>query len=155
MAGDSLGVSLVRLRAEFDSAKSEVRGTGNSTLTDRMLAMMQLRTLREVKEMVGDLAVKQAVITGFRSRHLMVITGRVLDVLLDPLCHHCEGRGFSGGGRHEQTGPPVICRPCGGSGHRRGAIGRNEPERAFARHMLTLLERSATRAEWEMARRLR
>lgn len=155
MAGDGLGVSLVRLRAEFDSVRSAVRGTGNNSLTERALALMQLRTLRKVREMVGDLAAKQAVVTGFRSRHLMAITGKVLDVLLDPLCHHCEGRGFNGGGRHEQTGPPVLCRPCGGTGHRRATIGRNAPEREFARHMLALLERSATRAEGEMSRRLR
>ena len=155
MAGDGLGVSLVRLRAEFDTARSAVRGTGNNSLTEHMLALMQMRTLREVKEMVGDLSVKQAIVTGFRSAHLMTVTGRVLDVFLDPLCHHCEGRGFTGGGRHEQTGPPVLCRPCGGSGHRTGAIGRNDAERGFARHMLDLLERSATRAEGEMARRLR
>lgn len=155
LAGDGLGVSLVRLRAEFDSARSAVSGSGNNSLTEHMLALMQMRTLREVKEMVGDLAAKQAVVTGFRSRHLLAITGRVLDVFLDPLCHHCEGRGFNGGGRHEQTGPPVLCRPCGGSAHRSGAIGHNEAERDFARHMLALLERSATRAEGEMARRLR
>lgn len=155
LAGDGLGVSLVRLRAEFDTARGAVRGTGNSSLTEHMLALMRLRTLREVKEMVGDLSAKQAAVTGFRSRHLLAITGRVLDVFLDPLCHHCEGRGFNGGGRHEQTGPPALCRPCGGSGHRAGAIGHTDAERAFSRHMLALLERSATRAEGEMARRLR
>lgn len=35
LAGDGLGVSLVRLRAEFDTARGAVRGTGNNSLTER------------------------------------------------------------------------------------------------------------------------
>ena len=43
---------------------------------------------------------------------------------------------FNGGGRHEHSGPQVICRPCKGSGHRRDEIGRDDVERSFAGHLL-------------------
>lgn len=157
MTGKGLGASLMRLRAEFDTIRGLVRGTANNSLTERALILMQMRTLPEVRRKLGDLAQSQALKTRFMGTHrdLMLLTGRVLDVYLDPLCHHCDGRGSTGGGRHEQTGPPVLCKPCGGSGARRGALGRNQDERAFAGHFLALLERSASHAETLMARKLR
>ena len=101
MTGKGLGASLMRLRAEFDTIRESVRGTANNAVTERVLILMQMRTLREVKEKIGDLALSHAVRMRFAGsqKDLMQLTGRVLDVYLDPLCNHCDGRGFSGGGQ--------------------------------------------------------
>ena len=140
-AGDGIGVSLMRLRAEFDAAMSSVRGTANGSPTERVLALMQVRSLTGVKAKLGEMARRQAWSSGFRGteRDVNHITGRCLDVFLSPTCPACEGRGFNGGGRHEQTGPPILCVPCRGSGTRGQAIGHNPSEREFARNLLAAM----------------
>jgi hypothetical protein len=155
--GDTLGANLMRLRAEFDGLASEIRGIGNNGLTDRVLILIQLRSLREVREMLGRLSKKQAKVVRFGGSDddLRKLTGRVLDVFLDPNCDKCEGRGMGGGGMAEDPGPVFICTHCKGSGKRRGALGRTAPERFFAAHLLALMERAADHAEQEMRRRLK
>ena len=156
-AGDGIGVSLMRLRAEFDAAMSSVRGTANGSPTERGLALMQVRSLTGVKAKLGEMARRQATSSGFRGteRDVNHITGRCLDVFLSPTCPACEGRGFNGGGRHEQTGAPVLCVPCKGTGRRDQAIGRNAAEREFARHMLALMDKATGMAAARLKEKLR
>lgn len=156
-AGDGIGVSLMRLRAEFDAAMSSVRGTANGSPTERVLALMQVRSLTGVKARLGEMARRQATSSGFRGteRDVNHITGRCLDVFLSPTCPACEGRGFNGGGRHEQTGAPVLCVPCKGTGRRDQAIGRNAAEREFARHMLALMDKATGMAAARLKAKLR
>lgn len=156
-AGDGIGVSLMRLRAEFDAAMSSVRGTANGSLTERVLALMQVRSLPAAKARLGEMARRQATSSGFRGteRDVNHITGRCLDVFLSPTCPACEGRGFNGGGRHEQTGPPVLCVPCRGSGTRGQAIGHNPAEREFARNLLAAMDKATANAAARMREKLR
>ena len=157
MCREGLGTRLLRLRAEFDALASEIRGTGNNALTDTLLVLMQMRTLKTVKEHVGNLARQQAIVLRFHPNPdaLAKLTGRVLNVFLDPNCWSCEGRGFTGGGQAQEPGPMVLCTPCKGSGRRNASLGRNEAERVFAAHLLALLEKSVDHAEHEMRRRLK
>lgn len=162
---ETLGTMLLRLRGEFDNVKASVDGTGNTTLTDRLLVMAQLKTLREAKEAVGYLAAQRAVVERFnlpgpmpkelvgvkawredaelKNRSIRALAGRVLVAFLDPNCHACNGVGKHGGYGALQS----LCRACGGSTKTRAGIGRNPDERHFAEHLLSLIERSVSRAE--------
>jgi hypothetical protein len=141
---DGLGALLYRLRSEYDTARAVIDGTCGDSIPHRRLAAMQhLRSLAKAREALGSFAVILATQTGFMrpDREALILAGQVLEVWLDPLCHHCEGRGFNGGGhRGEQK---HICRPCHGTGYRRGQVGRGAEQQAFA-----------SRLELEMAQRL-
>lgn len=155
-SGDGMGASLYRLRAEYDGVARDVRGSGDTSATDHLLVMIHLKSLRETKQMLWSLALKQAEVKGFDrpEKDAAALVGRCLDVFLDPNCRPCEGRGFNGGGRHEQTGPQVICKRCKGSGKRAGEVGKDDTERRFADHLLYLMECSTSNAEQGMKRRL-
>jgi hypothetical protein len=153
---ETLGASLARLRTEFDSVRAGLRGVGGGSATDKVLALLELKTLRSTKEALGDLALTQATRVRFAraDAEVLKVAGRVLDAFLDPNCPRCDGRGFSGGGRHEQSGPQVLCRPCGGTGKRRGQMGRDDEERRFAGGLLSDIEQKAALFEQQMGRRL-
>ena len=57
-------------------------------------------------------------------------------------------------GRHEHTGPQVICKRCKGTGKRAGAIGKTDEERAFGNRLLYEMERATSNAEQNMKNRL-
>ena len=137
---DGLGTMLYRLQVEFDSVRAVLRGPGPLSPIERFLILDRLKSLRPTRQALGACAVDQAERVRFYrpQRDVMRVTGRVLDVFLDPLCHHCEGRGFNGGTHRGE--PQVLCRPCRGSGHRRDQIGKDELERHFAAFMLAQLE---------------
>lgn len=155
--GDRLGTMLYRLRSEFDQVRAEIRPSAPLNVTERVLVLSRLGSLSATKAAVGALAVQQATRKRFMrpDADALVLAGRCLDVFLDPLCGHCDGRGFSGGGRHEHSGAQVLCRPCGGSGRRRHTIGRDDEERNFGAFLLSELERLASAVEVEMSRFLR
>lgn len=162
---ETLGAMLLRLRGEFDSVKADIDGTGNTTLTDRILVLAHLKTLREAREALSYLAAQRAIVERFsqpdvmprdlagmkawredadrKSRAVHSLAGRVLVAFLDPNCHACDGRGKNGGYGALQT----LCRACGGTSKTRAGIGRSAQERDFAGHLLSLVERSVSRAE--------
>jgi hypothetical protein len=141
LVSESLGTHIWRLMVEFDGVRGSLR-RGAINQTERFLIMGQLKSLRSAREQLGAFAIIRAT----KGRHMindhavMAVTGRVLDVFLDPLCHHCEGRGYNGGSHRGER--QVVCRPCRGSGHRRGWIGRSPVEQEFAAHLLVEMERS-------------
>lgn len=162
---ERLGVMLLRLRGEFDGVKAEIEGQGSNSLTDRLLILAQLKTLREVKEALGDLAMKRAAAMNAlplapmptdiammkpwrqeadkRARTIAALAGRVLNAFLDPNCHPCNGVGKIGGYGAIQT----LCRACHGSTKSNTGIGKTDAERHFAGHLLDLIERAASQAE--------
>lgn len=154
---DSLGASLVRLKTEFDSVRAQLRGSANDSATEKMLVLMGLNTLRSTKDILGQVAKARAARTGFArpAPDIHRLAGRVLDIFLDPNCSKCDGRGFTGGGRHEESGPQIICRPCGGTGKRRGHVGKDDEERRFADGLLADIESKASGFEQKLARRAR
>jgi hypothetical protein len=156
---DSLGTTLYRLRTEFDAIAADLRrasdprGTPDpgAVLTERMLILMRLKSLERARDHLGNFAQQLAT----RGRHMLdnaavaTIAGRVLDVFLDPNCHHCAGRGFNGGSHRGEA--RVLCRHCKGSGHRKGWIGRDAKEQEFAAHLLAAMDRT----QGEVAGRMR
>lgn len=136
---ESLGTLLYRLLVEFDAVRASVR-RGPLNQTERLLILGQLKTLREAREALGQFAIQQATRRRFMQPDAVVLklVGKVLDVLLDPLCHHCDGRGFTGGSHRGEK--RTLCQPCGGSGHRRYRIGRSEAEHQFTAGLLLDME---------------
>jgi hypothetical protein len=132
-------------RQEHKSAQlaAEIlRAAEDAALTSHVLILSQLQSLREAKALFGQYAVVAATKRRFMQpdRVVLALAGRVLDVFLNPRCRHCEGRGFTGGGRHEHTGPEIFCRPCRGSGQRRDLVGETQDERNFAGHLQMLVD---------------
>lgn len=164
---ETLGTMLLRLRGEFDNTKASIDGTGNTTLTDRLLVMAQLKTLRETQEALSYLAGQRAIVERFmqpaamprelagmkawredaerKSRTVRALSGRVLVAFLDPNCHACNGTGSLGGYGSLQV--YSICRACGGTQKTEESIGRNDAERYFAAKLLAIVRRSVSRAE--------
>lgn len=130
-------------------AEAILKGAENSALTMHVLILTQLTSLRETKDQFGRFAVIEATKRKFMrpDREVMILAGQVLDVFLNPRCRHCDGRGFSGGGRHEQSGAQVPCRPCRASGSRRAEIGRDDAQRLFASHLLMQTDAMMFQAE--------
>lgn len=151
--GDRLGTMLYRLRGEFDRVHAEVRPGKALNHAERVLVLSRLPSLGATKQAVGNMAVVLATRRRFMrpDAAALILAGRALDVFLYPLCGHCDGRGFTGGGRHEDSGPQVLCRPCGGSGRRRNTIGRDDNEAKFGALLLSELERLTSSVEVEMA----
>lgn len=156
-ARSDVGRMLTALRAEFDSVKAQIAGVGNNARTDHALILMRLTTLAEAKAVLGRLAVKQATIVRFMAPddEALRIAGRCLDVFLNPKCYACGGRGFTGGGRLENSGPRIRCKHCRETGNRQVQIGRNDEQHRFAGHLLWLMESAVTHHEFELLDRLR
>lgn len=152
MLGDRLGRLLLRLNTEFDRVRADVSPDRALSPTDRLLVLMNLKTLRETKDALGNFAVVTATRRKFmvNDEAVNAIAGRVLDVHLSPLCHHCQGRGFHGGSHRGER--KEICRPCKGSSRRGEDIGKTSVERQFAAHLMAELSRVVASAEREMGR---
>lgn len=147
---DTLGALMYRLRGEYDAARASVPPVG-SIPEQRLAAMLALKTLREARDAFGRFAAAVvATRAGFMrpDSEALTIAGQVLEVWLDPLCHHCDGRGFTGGSHRGEK--QTICRPCRGSGHRRDWIGRDPEQRRFASRLLLELEQHQLHAERTM-----
>jgi hypothetical protein len=71
-----------------------------------------------------------------REEIIRAIAGRVLDIILDPLCLHCNGLGFTGG--YDGKPQTFICKHCVGG--RRTAGAEERESEAFARHLHVQVE---------------
>ena len=114
LARESLGVSLLRLRAQYDATS---RTPANNSLTEHLLVLMQLSGLAATGDMLFEYATRQGarrnVVGSAQDMRRMV--AKVLDLFLDPLCHPCGGRGFTG----DFGSPKFRCSACRESGKRR------------------------------------
>jgi hypothetical protein len=88
---------------------------------------------------------------------VQTLAGRILDLVLDPNCYRCEGRGFNGG--YSQN-PQRLCNDtrkggCGGSGRRSTLIGRSKEEDDFAGYLMMEIDIMLGRTTREMNQKLR
>ena len=88
---------------------------------------------------------------------VLALAGRVLDLVLDPNCYRCEGRGFNGG---YDRNPQRICNDmrkggCGGSGKRNTKIGKTKEEDDFADYLMMEVDIMLGRTTREMNQKLR
>jgi hypothetical protein len=65
-----------------------------------------------------------------RDAVIVAIAGRLLEIMLDPLCTRCEGRGFNGG---YDGSPQSFCKHCVAG--RRKVQSRSDAEEAFAGYL--------------------
>ena len=137
----------------FDAAAFD-KAAASELLTGRALILMNLRSLGPAKQAVYNLACRQAPFKACHSEPeaLAKLVGQVLDVWLDKLCHHCEGRGFSGG----YGSPRLICGKCGGTGARRHAkLGATPAEHAFGLWLLNVADSRCSAAMKQIQRKTR
>lgn len=145
--------------------------------------LMKLKSLSEVKNAFGEWALvmankrrfmdvgpipvidpdKSLLVSAWRKGKteqrtvVLALAGRVLDLVLDPNCYRCEGRGFNGGYSRE---PQRICNDmrkggCGGSGRRNTKIGKTKDEDDFAAYLMMEIDIMLGRVTREMNDRLR
>lgn len=147
--------------------------------------LMRLQSLASTKQAFGDWAMKMAIRRRFmdvgplpvvdpdksslvqawrkgkqaQQTIVMALAGQVLDLLLDPNCHRCEGRGFNGG--YSQN-PQRICNAderkggCGGSGLRRvDKLGNGKEQHDFAAYLMLEVDIMLGRTTREMNAKLR
>lgn len=151
---EGLGTRLYRLMAEFDSVRADINGQAANVETERLLVLMKLKSLGATRDALGRFAQQRATIRGdqISQGDLMALTGRVLDVFLDPNCGRCDGRGVNGG--YGGT-PRAICKHCGGTGKRRHNIGKTQGEKQLADHLLSEMSRRIDHVDTQMRRYLR
>jgi hypothetical protein len=123
-----------------------LKRTPGEILMERHLILSSMESLRQTALHVSARAVILATKTKFMrpDGDVHKLAGKVLDVWLDPLCHHCDGTGRHGSDYMGEKSTP--CRPCKSTGHRRDAIGSNPEEHRFAGDLLADLMRCAAQA---------
>ncbi|AKJ28804.1 hypothetical protein [Caldimonas brevitalea] len=145
---ECLGMALGPTRARQLAEELE-----RQVVTDRALILIELKTLASTKHALGCYARQAAGRQGLQSTaaEINALTGKVLDIFLDPNCPHCEGRGFNGGYR----APRVWCTKCDRSGKRPVRFGKDIEEQLFARWLLADLDRKLSNVDSLMRRFLR
>lgn len=152
-ANSPLGANLSRLRAEFDSAKAEIRGQGATNQIDMLLALSKMPSLPSVKAELGRYAVRQATLRKFMEPDavVLVLVGQALQMFLDPTCPKCNGVGYTGG----YGLPEVICRSCNNGKRTFRAAANNQAKQEFFNFLLAEMEVFASAAQDQMRRLLR
>lgn len=175
-----LATSLYRLRCEFDSVKAVMRLGRSLTLTDRLLVLMELKSLPGVKLNMGSVAIGFAVDSGYIKvaddgsgtilshdaegkkigkdlGDVFKTTGHAIDLWLSPLCPGCDGVGRIG----KPGAPQQVCGTCGGSGHRdssagsrKSAVFRDPADRRLGRALLVEMDRLVASVEEGMKRKM-
>lgn len=127
-----------------DQAARITKQAEDEALTSRALALVAMKSLDGVTRVLRHYGEQQAARRGFDASPEAVrrLVGRVLDLVLDPLCPVCCGVGFSGGYGKAKT----LCSTCKGSKRRRVDFGSVEAQ-AFGNWMLADIERKLARTE--------
>ena len=148
--GESLGTDLYRTRMEFDGLNKRELAQADTSLIARVMALAQMASLAQTKQTLGRFAMAHATREKFNRapEAIMAITGAALDVWLDPNCHHCAGRGFTGG----FSAPMVWCSHCHHTGSRRVRLAKSEDAHQFGRSLLTEMDRKCDRVTGMMKR---
>lgn len=116
------------------------RSAAAQAITARAMVLIHIKSLRETKNALHALALVAIRKAGLDWDHRVVasLVGQVLDVHLDPTCHHCQGRGSNGGYGTVQ----MICRECRGTARRSAAdVGKDGVQREFAAWLLSEMRR--------------
>lgn len=147
---ETLGTDLYRTRMEFDGLNKRELAQTDTSLIARVMALSQMGSLAQTKQTLGRFALAHATRQKFKRTPVVImeITGSALDVWLDPNCHHCGGRGFTGG----FAGPMVWCTHCHHTGNRRVRLAKNEEAHQFGRSLLNEMDRKCDRVARMMTR---
>ena len=148
--GESLGTDLYRPRMEFDGLNKRELAMADTSLIARVMALAQMGSLHQTKQTLGRFALAHATRKKFDREPdaIMAVVGAALDVWLDPTCHHCGGRGFTGG----FVGPMIWCSHCHHTGSRRVRLAKTEDAHQFGRSLLNEMDRKCDRVAGMMKR---
>jgi hypothetical protein len=154
---ESLATLLWRLRVEFDSV--DKRATkGNSTMTDRLLALVHMRSLKPAKDALGSFVAGAANRRGLNLNPIESgrMSARILNHFLDPLCPVCHGRKYKevpGTGRLSA----IPCGACEGSGRHKLRFegGTSHDEERFTNAVLGELDQKMNHVAGLMGRFMR
>lgn len=135
-----LGTMLYRLAAEYDQVKGDILKTAANDQTGVLLILMHLKSLGGTKQALQRFALEVATKRRWNltDKAVSAISGRVLVAWLDPNCHPCAGRGFTGGYDGKLRS---VCRACGATGKAKHSIGQSDVERAFSSWLLSEMDR--------------
>jgi len=138
------------------AASAVLANAERARLTARVLISTRVKSLPATRTAIVSYAEKLADYRGHEISDgtLRVVCARALDLWLDPLCGHCDGRGYM-----FSAGAPALCGHCGGSGRRvRNAheqrLAKREADHAFGVALMVEIERKADRVSQIMARLL-
>lgn len=143
---------LVDAAATRENADAIRKDVERAALTARALAMVHLKTLQATANAVHVYAVALGARTRFYDlKALRQISPRALQLWLDPICPHCNGRGFNGGFREAIR----WCQECDKTGKRVNGpkgfrIHRSPTGHEFGRLLLVELDRKCERVEHAM-----
>jgi hypothetical protein len=140
-------ISTAEQRAGAINAASEVQA-----LTDHVMILAALPSLRGAKEMLGHhaLARAQELKYSLTTPQVLRLAGAALDVFLSPQCRPCKGVGFTGSLQRGQQ--QKRCDACRATGSRRYSVGKDEQSRAFVFALLLDLSHMVDTAAADMAR---
>ena len=155
---ENLGTILYRLRTEHDAAKGDIRRIASqpeASQTDAALVAGKLKSLHSatlaVRRFAINSAKRHAGLLRYHEDDAPEVAVRALVYWLDPLCHSCNGRGFSGG-----TGTPVeVCKHCHGSGRTLPRLSKTEAGQQFGYLLISEFERKTCRVGELIKRHLR
>ncbi|HEX7687369.1 MAG TPA: hypothetical protein VF453_06675 [Burkholderiaceae bacterium] len=124
-------------------------------LTDHVMIIATLPSLRRTKEMLGHFALARARELRFvlPTERILRLAGAALDVFLSPQCRECRGIGFTGALQRGE--PQKRCRACKATGSRRYSVGKDEIGRAFVFALLLDLSDLVDTAAASLARQRR
>lgn len=127
-----------------------MRSADGEALMAKVQMLSQLKTLEPAKAALG----RFAGITATRERYMqpdgevMRIAGASLDVWMDPMCHHCNGTGLTGG-----VGVVAgICPHCGGTKLRVYRLHVTDEGHQFGRSLLSHMDRKTEHVAGRMRR---
>jgi len=136
-ARDGLGCQLYRLRAEFDSINRLELARADSHAA-RLMAFSRLTSLRGAMDALDKFAQAAALRKKYRGEpsSIRMIAAKCLTFWMAPHCHHCTGRGVTGG----FGAPLLLCRHCHGTGKLQVRLAKTEPGHQFGRALLNLMD---------------
>ena len=167
MARSAVGLDILRTQAEFDVIRrgleqscavvpSDSAESASDMIMARFEVLSRMHTLdgtrQKVMSMADGVVKRRGMDINPSTRKALVC--KVIDVYLDDKCHSCRGTGVFGSAYHSHGARPMQCRACGGSAHRRDAIGANDVQRAFASEVLALMQQEVAVAAASIRRHL-
>lgn len=154
---EGLATTLWRLRVEFDGVDKRVLRS-NSSMTDRLLVLMHMKTLPAARNALGGFVRGQALQANLElsQEERVRMCARILNQFLDQLCPACHGvrnKTIPGTGRLSA----MPCDACEGSGKQRLKFTGNTDaaEVKFTEAVLADLDRKMDRVGKLMKRFLR
>lgn len=134
-------------------AKTIRTNAESAATSSQIMVLSALKSMQSTREAVHGFALAMAPRQGVHEDDATVrgIAGQALMHWLDPMCHPCDGRGFTGG----FGTPMVFCETCKGTGRTRPDFHQKLRLHEFGRWLQCEMDRKTENVERTMQRYLR